>query len=892
MKALDLSEALGGVPQELIDLGLEKQAAHSSKLATRIMAAVAAAACLVLAVGSVSLIAVLRKNRDNPQKSDTSTTAEAGSVTTQSQSKAVQTTEPQHSGDETDDRMQCKWMEFSPEINGKSVEIQALLDGTNALVELSSGSITGRELGFLRFPDGETMQYEKLLELGAQQNLVSCSERYALLCEVKSPDGGPENNINEYRLYDLQQKKMLPVFRQTKMDMSMLGSDTHFLIDGDTVYCDEVTMKDGVPDSSAVYAYHAAEGRLIGSYLGYQQPVLYQGTVVALKCDGEGAFRRLCSVADQGASYQYDLYEEPEAIQSNGSRIYALCRTNAPAETKCFLKEVTANQTLMTLPENVLSFSAGDTMIFFSELMTGPAHGHCLNSFYDIPHGTELSLPSLKNLSVCLNGGTALIRAEKTDDASPVLVRVTISDTGKQDSGQTTDGQNTVTTGPDGQGDDTDETLQTTPDPFEGSRGTDTKLTETEQSGTKTTEPALSALSFTSRYQFCQWSSDWRDEFDEINQNGMWGAMGINRLIQSYDELKGIKLNTDYMDYTPEFFREHALIFCFAEFTELGSRPEVSEVTLQKRSSTSGLYDITVKVRRKAGMEAAMQRWLCFLEVRNSDLGELQNRDWYYATVNVDVFNVQTNDDTRFLSGSPGGYYEWFDSSHSAFLSRDLHSELIASPDLSFRAEDSTVSVLKGGKSVFSVYGRPLVNAYFTDLNGDGMNELCVTWGAGSGRYWQGVSVYDIKNDVSYRLDDNSFDYTLKAENGKILVKRTEDDMMYKFDPDYAFYVTGSLQIRNGSLVFTQVAGMPDAAQFKKELCAQLNELKYRRENGSGETIPPDFRLDDGAGVSYLITDRYVWRTDTGRWAELPDELKNRIVANGREIGLIELCNE
>ncbi len=32
MKALDLSEALGGVPQELIDLGLEKQAAHSSSL--------------------------------------------------------------------------------------------------------------------------------------------------------------------------------------------------------------------------------------------------------------------------------------------------------------------------------------------------------------------------------------------------------------------------------------------------------------------------------------------------------------------------------------------------------------------------------------------------------------------------------------------------------------------------------------------------------------------------------------------------------------------------------------------------------------------------------------------------------------------------------------------
>ena len=70
---------------------------------------------------------------------------------------------------------------------------------------------------------------------------------------------------------------------------------------------------------------------------------------------------------------------------------------------------------------------------------------------------------------------------------------------------------------------------------------------------------------------------------------------------------------------------------------------------------------------------------------------------------------------------------------------------------------------VKGSKSTSLYTGMPIWNAYFCDLSGGGLPELCSTISWGSGMIDNRVIIYDYANGASYELSDRgNFDFTLR----------------------------------------------------------------------------------------------------------------------------------
>ncbi|MBQ2709395.1 MAG: hypothetical protein IJF67_14090 [Clostridia bacterium] len=96
--------------------------------------------------------------------------------------------------------------------------------------------------------------------------------------------------------------------------------------------------------------------------------------------------------------------------------------------------------------------------------------------------------------------------------------------------------------------------------------------------------------------------------------------------------------------------------------------------------------------------------------------------------------------------------------------------------------------------------GSPIWNAFFCDLTGDGLAELCVTANYGEGVTATMVSVCDIKNDRHYALIDfNKFDYSLRIVSGQLICDKRPFRSSDVID-------SGRLVIEDGALKFESIA--------------------------------------------------------------------------------------
>ena len=96
------------------------------------------------------------------------------------------------------------------------------------------------------------------------------------------------------------------------------------------------------------------------------------------------------------------------------------------------------------------------------------------------------------------------------------------------------------------------------------------------------------------------------------------------------------------------------------------------------------------------------------------------------------------------------------------------------------------------------------INAYFSDINGDGSPELCITRSNGSGLVIFFIEVCDIKTGKQYRLLDADYDHFLVEKDGALLVRKRR---CMTLEP---ILQEGPLVLKDGALL---IGADTDAAQ-------------------------------------------------------------------------------
>ncbi|MDD6800813.1 MAG: M56 family metallopeptidase [Firmicutes bacterium] len=87
-------------------------------------------------------------------------------------------------------------------------------------------------------------------------------------------------------------------------------------------------------------------------------------------------------------------------------------------------------------------------------------------------------------------------------------------------------------------------------------------------------------------------------------------------------------------------------------------------------------------------------------------------------------------------------------------------------PDTIFRWSSEKIEAVTEKETIPLFYGMPVWNAYFCDLTGDGLPELCASLSIGSGMIDNRIIVFDYANRKSYSLKDRgTFDYTLRQSD-------------------------------------------------------------------------------------------------------------------------------
>ena len=121
---------------------------------------------------------------------------------------------------------------------------------------------------------------------------------------------------------------------------------------------------------------------------------------------------------------------------------------------------------------------------------------------------------------------------------------------------------------------------------------------------------------------------------------------------------------------------------------------------------------------------------------------------------------------------------EWFDyltSPDEMKWDGGLEINIPAFPNVTFRWSPEKIDAITEEEIIPLFYGMPIWNAYFCDLTGDGLPEICATITYGSGMIDSRIKIYDYENGTSYELEDRGvYDYSLRMsrDDGQLYVDK------------------------------------------------------------------------------------------------------------------------
>jgi len=191
-------------------------------------------------------------------------------------------------------------------------------------------------------------------------------------------------------------------------------------------------------------------------------------------------------------------------------------------------------------------------------------------------------------------------------------------------------------------------------------------------------------------------------------------------------------------------------------------------------------------------------------------------------------------------------WFDYTDDPSEMSYEEELTIHLDEFPNITFRytpyditattsLEDSNTE-----EKVILISGMPIWNAYFCDLTGDGLPEICAQTSYGSGIIDSRVIIYDYANDIIHKLvDRGNHDYYLRMENGCLYV-------------DKWVYNSGDI-VASGKLIFKDGSIQIDGINIRENSVTEILE-KQNQENITKTPSGTVFYHDENTDGTYQLT--------------------------------------
>ena len=232
-----------------------------------------------------------------------------------------------------------------------------------------------------------------------------------------------------------------------------------------------------------------------------------------------------------------------------------------------------------------------------------------------------------------------------------------------------------------------------------------------------------------------------------------------------------------------------------------------------------------------------------------------------------------------------GTVEQWFDYLNTPSEMQwdgQMEANIPEFPDVTFRWTYGEMMAVTGNEITSLYTGMPIWNAYFCDLTGDGLPELCSTISWGSGMIDSRVIIYDYANGASYELSDRGyFDFTLRFHEA--------DGYLYV---DKRKYNTDEL-VQSGRLVFKddclQVEGfssnIDEPAKYYLTIGAEgVKSIEFTMPNSSGGC--------ENADGSLLKKGERIWLENLDGYADLRGLTITALGENGEIIWTASIPDE